>query len=367
MKNYISYMDRQGISPGVHEKLLNLSPPRRRPFRPWVRYGALAACAALIIGMGAWRLTSSDPGGQTVQDALCPGIKDWYGPGETPPDSAAAQAAPDYQPQPGEKDVAGSENPAPNPQGANKDKIERGEEQKGVEDSVSRSYPGDSFVVSSPVAEGETAFYYMPDINFQDMTGEPSVSPDWCWAHGTFKVFLGMEDMQKLFWGPEGIPETYQTEIGRQDLPWALFWDSYTLRAHAWYSPEGKLLEVYLAGEKDNASFELRMDPGQLPITCLYYPDVETSDVLGTEVTGWSKVYDQNGDDRDDYICISEFMTENEIGVRFESCNNGRSEDGLDGETWFNTLFVRQALVGGLHLDHLLTTDDIPDDPDATW
>lgn len=349
MKNYHSYMDRQEVSPAVHEKLLNLEAPRRRSFRPWVRYGALAACAVLIIGVGAWRLA----------------------PGRAPADDrhSAAQFVPGYQSQPGEQDVVGPEglSPDPNPQGANKDKIEWGEEHKGVEDSVSRGYPGDSFVVNSPVAEGETAFYCMPAINFQDVTGKPSVSPDWCWAHGTFKVFLGMEDIQKLFWGPEGIPETYRTEIGRQDLPWALFWDGYTLRAHAWYSPEGKLLEVYLAGEKNNASFELRMDPGQLPITCLYYPDVETSDVLGTEVTGWSKVYDRDGDDRDDYICVSEFMTENEIGVRFESCNNGRSEDGLDGEAWFNTLFVRQALVGGLHLDHLLTTDDIPDDPDATW
>ena len=55
--------------------------------------------------------------------------------------------------------------------------------------------------------------------------------------------------------------------------------------------------------------------------------------------------------------------------ARFESWNNGNPEDGIDGEAWFNTLFVRQALSGGdgLHLDHLLTTDDIPDNPDATW
>ena len=87
MKQYKSYMDRQEISPAVHENLLNLEAGKKSA-RPWMKYGALAACAALIIGVGAWRLTSSDPGGQTAQDALYPGIKDCYGPGEIPPDSA---------------------------------------------------------------------------------------------------------------------------------------------------------------------------------------------------------------------------------------------------------------------------------------
>ena len=64
----------------------------------------------------------------------------------------------------------------------------------------------------------------------------------------------------------------------------------------------------------------------------------------------------------DHYICGSEFMTKNDIGVRFTSQNNGRAEDGVDGEAWFNSLFVRQALIsdGGLHLDHLMTNENIP-------
>ena len=56
MKQYKSYMDRQEISPAVHENLLNLEPPKDRSGPSWVRYGALAACAALLIGVGAWRL-----------------------------------------------------------------------------------------------------------------------------------------------------------------------------------------------------------------------------------------------------------------------------------------------------------------------
>ena len=47
MKQYKSYMDRQEISPAVHENLLNLEAGKKSA-RPWMKYGALAACAALI-------------------------------------------------------------------------------------------------------------------------------------------------------------------------------------------------------------------------------------------------------------------------------------------------------------------------------
>lgn len=237
MKNYHSYMDRQEISPEVHEKLLNLNPPRRRSFRPWVRYGALAACAALIIGVGAWRLASSDPGGQTEQDALYPGIKDWYGPGEDPPDSAAAQAAPDYQSQPGEKEVV--ENPAPNPQGANKDKIERGEEQKGVENPVSRGEPQDHLVADiagTPPWEGETfaslaearqetAFApYLPSAEpegygeFSGMLGNDTLSLFWSRGYDHIQVSICLEGSRSYNLADPARPETY--DLSLYPIPW---------------------------------------------------------------------------------------------------------------------------------------------------
>ena len=54
MKHYNSYMDRQEISPAVHEKLLTLK-PGKKSVHPWITYGALAACAALIIGVWVWK------------------------------------------------------------------------------------------------------------------------------------------------------------------------------------------------------------------------------------------------------------------------------------------------------------------------
>ena len=361
MENYTSYMDKQELSAKVHEKLLNLEVPKKRPRSLWVRYGALAACAVLVIGVGTWKLTS---GRASVDDM-----------------QSAAQFAPDYVLKPGEKDTVDLEEllPDPAPDASIQNDIQHSEASKGTEDSVSRAYPGDSLVVSGPRAGGDVggklAFPMVPFINYQNITGTDTVSMDWCWAKGTFRVFLTREDIQTIFWGPEGKPEADYPKNEQGDLPWMLFWDGYTIRAHAWYSPEGKLLEVFLTGERDESSFELRMDPGQLPTTCLYDPDVDTSEVFGTEVTGWSRLCDWDGDGQDDYICGSEFITQNDIGIRFE--NRGSSlraeytqggDMDLGGACTFNALFVRWALAegGGPYLDHLLTAER-PDDPDGTW
>lgn len=305
MNYYKSYMDRQEISPAVHDKLIALEPPKKRS-APWLRYGALAACAALIIGVGVWRLT---PRPQTAPA----------------PAPAQSQVAADYTPLPGETDAA---------------------------------EPDDSFVVHNHTY-GQMMFYAMPAIFYQDITGQPEAAASRAYAPGAFTVNLTKEDVQKLFWGSEGAPE------GSEDLPWALYWDGYTLHGYAWYDGQGQLTELTLWGELGRSEFELELRLGALPFTCCI--DMNRGDQIsefnGVQVAGWSKVFDRDGDGVTDYICGSEFMTKNDIGVRFVSQNNnGHTEDGMNGETWFNTLFVRQALAedGGLHLDHLMVNENIP-------
>lgn len=305
MKYYKLYINRQEISPAVHDKLLDLEPPKKRS-SPWLKYGALAACAALIIGAGVWRLV---PRPQTAPD----------------PSQSAGQFTADYDPLLGDTDMVD---------------------------------PDDLFVVNSHI-EGELMFYAMPAIAYPDITGQPEAAASRAYAPGTFTVDLTKEDVQKLFWGPEGKPKNTD-----YDLPWALYWDGYTLHGHAWYDGQGQLTELTIWGEKGRAEFELELRLGALPFTCCV--DMNRGDVLsefnGVEIAGWSRVYDRDGDGLTDYICGSEFMTKNDIGVRFTSQNNGAEADGVDGEAWFNTLFVRQALVsdGGLHLDHLMTNENIP-------
>ena len=319
MKQYKSYMDRQEISPAVHENLLNLEAGKKSA-RPWMKYGALAACAALIIGVGAWKL------------ALAPAT--------TPnPPQSSGQFAAGYTSLPGEKDVVESD---------------------------------DLFVVSSPAGGGKLAFPMIPDINYQDITDQSQLSSDASRAYlpGSFMTNLKKEDVQTIFWGPEGKPQADHPKTEQGDLPWMLFWDGYTLQGRALYDGQGQLMELWLWGEQDRASFELELCPGALPFTCCI--DANRGDIIsefnGVSVAGWSQVYDRDGDGQDDYICGSEFMTKNDIGVRFVNRNSlmraEYEQDGsmdLGGAQAFNALFVRQALTdGGLYLDHLAESENIP-------
>ena len=319
MKQYKSYMDRQEISPAVHENLLNLEAGKKSA-RPWMKYGALAACAALIIGVGAWKL------------ALAPAT--------TPnPPQSSGQFAAGYTSLPGEKDVVESD---------------------------------DLFVVSSPAGGGKLAFPMIPDINYQDITDQSQLSSDASRAYlpGSFMTNLKKEDIQTIFWGPEGKPQADHPKTEQGDLPWMLFWDGYTLQGRALYDGQGQLMELWLWGEQGRASFELELCPGDLPFTCCI--DANRGDIIsefnGGSVAGWSQVYDRDGDGQDDYICGSEFMTKNDIGVRFVNRNSlmraEYEQDGsmdLGGAQAFNALFVRQALTdGGLYLDHLAENENIP-------
>ncbi len=317
MKQYKSYMDRQEISPAVHENLLNLEPPKGRSGPSWVRCGVLAACAALLIGVGAWRLAPApaqapaQSGGQLVSD-------------NTP---------------------VTEDHPLPS----------------GARES--------GFVVGSPAEGGKLAFPMLPAINYQDITDWPQADACRVYMPGSFMVDLEKEDIQAVFWGPGGKPQTEHPKTEQGDLPWMLFWDGYTLRGRALYDGQGQLVELTLWGEKGRAGFELELRLGSLPFTCCIdlSREDELSEFNGATIAGWSQVYDRDGDGQDDYICGSEFMTPNDIGVRFVNQNSlaqaeyapGGDMD-LGGAQTFNALFVRQALTGGLHLDHLKTAENVP-------
>lgn len=352
MEKYHSYFDRQTISQDTHARLIALAPsPAQRsahsseapepkapfaaasqirpeahslpslgakkgafgPARAWI---ALAACCALILGIGAY----------TLQNRPAP----------IPPVAVQTTPAPIETPP--------VETVIPTPAQENTDPI---------------APPEPDFVVSSPAV----GFFsiMIPYINYQDIANHPQPSASRAYLPGSFTVVLDKAAIQSIFWGPDGIPDTYHTEIGRQDLPWTLLWDGYALSADALYDGQGQLVEIHLYGDKPGtrSTFALTLSPGHLPFTCLVDPDRETSDVRGTPVTGWSRVYDRDGDGVTDYICGSEFMTEGNVGVRFESRNSGEG-DSLEDETWFNSHFVVTALPDGLHLDSLLTNDNIP-------
>lgn len=326
MKYYSSYMDRQEISRETHENLLELT-AKPRSARSWMRYGALAACAALIVGAGVWQLATAP--------APAPG--------------SAGQFAPDYTPLPGETDTVGPED---NPFQA---------------DISQEDGAATSFVVSSPTEGDKLMFPMIPAIQYPDRTNSADMALSRLYMPGSFTVELTKNDIQTIFWGPEGKPEAGHPKTEQGDLPWMLFWDSYTVHGSAWYDGQGRLMQVTILGEQGRAGFELELRPGDLPFSCYGNPEDEPTDVLGVSVAGWSRVYDRFGDGEADYICGSEFMTEGDIGVRFENRNSsmqaeyGEDKDmAMGGTKTFNALFVRQAITEGLYLDHLTTAESVP-------
>lgn len=331
MKYYRSYMDRQEISTAAHDRLMSLDvpSPSKAARRPWTTYGALAACAALIVGVGVWRLS---PGLVPGPEADPPAVVNTAAPAQT---GTADQILDDTQP---------------------------------VE-------PPDGFVVRGAAESDKLMFPMVPAIVYQDATNIPELAASRAFAPGTFTMELTKEDIQGIFWGPEGKPEAEHPKTEQGDLPWMLFWDGYTVHGIAWYDGQGQFTELTIWGEKGRASFSLELRLGALPFTCVV--DMSRGDVSsefnGVEVVGWSKVYDRDGDGLTDYICGSEFMTENDIGVRFENQNSsmraeyGGSDMDLGGSCTFNALFVRQALTSGLYLDHLMTAGPIPAWRDVTF
>lgn len=333
MKYYRSYMDRQEISAAAHDRLMDLEVPSKAAHRPWAKYGVLAACAVLIAGIGVWRGVLGSAQGP-----------------KTDPVADAATSKPAQT-----EEVGGLQ-----PDGA-----------QPVE-------PLEGFVVHSSAKSEKLALPIVPAIIYQDATDRAETAANRAFAPGTFTVELTKEDIQSVFWGPEGKSETEHPKTDQGDMPWTLFWDGYTVRGIAWYDGQGQFTELTIWGEKGRASFSLELRLGALPFTCLVEPDRgdEISLVNGVDVIGWSKVYDRDGDGLTDYICGSEFMTGSGVGVRFKNQNSsmqaeygGDSDMELGGSCTFNALFVRQVLMadGGLHLDHLMTANHIPAWRDVTF
>lgn len=312
MKQYKTYMDKQKISQETHRKLLELDRPtrRKRVMGAWVGVAALAACCLLVVGI--WKLAPLQPGQR----------------GSAPEMSSGSLF-------------------------------------------LDSSQESESFLIAG--ADGEKLMFpLIPYINYQQVDGRQEVAAQIATPAGSFDVELTWEDIQTMFWGPEGKPDPDHFKTEQGSLPWMLFWTDYQVHGRVIYDGGGTLFWLMLFGEHpDGSSFELQLALDHLPPACLNEPGLETTDVNGTAVTGWSRVYDRNGDSITDYICGSEFMA-GEVGVRFENVGSPFQEDGdmaLDGAAQFNALFVRQVLSedGGLYLDHLRTTEDIPEWRDAEF
>ena len=347
MNAYKTYFDRQTISPALHARLAALvsspaqmppsplpnpegnepparleKPLQRGPLAPAQRthrssrWIALAACAALIV-LG-WKGLSYQWQPPLPTDNIFP----LNSPTETQP-----AVDPTFAP-----DVSDPDPVAP---------------------------PEDyGFLIHSPTAEERLNFYDIPSLNFQE--GLSEVAACLALPEGSFYVELTLEDLQKVFWGPECKPESTSA-----DLPWVLGWDGYTVQIGARYDGNGDLWMLSIYGSKGLDSFELQISPGRLPPQCLADPGGESADVNGTEVTSYYHAYDWDGDGLTDHVCTSEFLVDG-YGYRFRNVYTETGEEEYDvaeAAKFQNACFVMRTAQwtdSRCYFGHIVHTDNIP-------
>ena len=307
MKYYYSYMDRQCISPEFHQKLLALAdtPPRRKSSRPWLQFGALAACCALVFGIGVWKLAPSQSGGPA--------------PGAVAASSSQAEQKPD--------DSAAGD----------------------IAQDASDPY---RFVADSGVESDKMMPPMIPAIHYGGAAGEMAASI--ALPEGSFTVDLTQEDISILLWGGrEQMESAHFKEQGEGNVPWLLLWDGYTISGQAWYDGEGKLWQAVIQGELDEShEFTLTLAPGRLPPTCVVNGGAAVTQVHGVEVSAWKSYYDRNGDGTKEHVYESAFLA-HDVGIRFQSVT---TED-----SFLSDLLIRLATGDpGLTLEHLMTNENIP-------
>jgi len=324
MKHYRDFFDRQEISPQSHQALLDLEEgPRRRAPKGGahvMRYTALAACCALVVGLGGRWLFSG------------------------------AGVEPEVSPAPAESQI-GDEAPVPPEESMAPDVGETG-----------------GFVAAGPGDGSKLMFPMIAGVDYADVTGEPEVAASIALPQGAFTVELTKEDIQALFWGPEGKPAVEHVKADPGDFPALLMnWAGYSITGEAIYDGNGDLWELRVRGEKGEDSFALRCAPGGIPATCVVERGAAATDVLGVEVSGWYRSYDNDGDDVVEHVCTSEFIA-HDVGFRFTNVGSGGMRAGTDeatdlgGAKAFNQMVVTQLChADGFYLDQFAHCDDVPD------
>lgn len=296
MKHYKSYMDRVQVPEELHDKLLELEGQRRTFRRPaWRKYAALAACAALLVGAGVygagriWRHSVGD-----VPTA------DWS-------DPFAGGFGPSVDRDP----VISAEVIAPVP-------VDGDDIQPGM-----KTIPGYE-VTENRVGVDVVRYYVLPYIEYGDVSGKAAA--DWDIPRGAARRDLTADEIAALLGGGDAV-STH------------LDWSGYELTGWAAWREDGSFWGTYLhgyAGPLDH--FEFAVTAGQLPPTCIVFPDSVEQEIWGVTVTA-DKHDGQNGCDR-----RVSFMTDG-FGYRFDLTATGDPEAA---EKLVSRVVRRMVVDGGV-------------------
>lgn len=238
MNRYRTFMDGVRVSGALHQRLSELEKPGKRP-APWKKYGAMAAALLLVCGLGGYGAWAARANGRDAP---------------IPPYPAGYQGT---QPEQG---MAGGRDIAPEDPG------------ESAEPAATR-FAGRYEVTR----DGVTAHYLLPYIEYGEEVGAETAM-DWDVPPGSVKRDLTQEEIAALMGGEDVLSD---------HLAWG---EEYALSGWgAWYG-DGSFWGAYINGLMPNyggavRTFEFAVTAGQLPPTCVVYPNSAEQNISGVMVT----------------------------------------------------------------------------------
>lgn len=315
MKHYKSYMNRVTVSDELHRTLLDLDQPKKTA-QPavWLKYGALAACAALLIGMGVYQISRLDWHNEIVGPTGDGPSADR----EPVPCMAPTMEAIDLAPVDGDDILPGM-----------------------------KTIPG--FEVRRNVAGLDVVEYHvLPWLGYGEQSGGSSSSlavPEDC-----VRRDLTQDDILALVGG----------EQARDVL---LAWEGMELSGGVFHHADGQVWVLDLWGESDSGAFSLRLSPEELPPSCTVSPMDYVTEVWGVEVAGRTGGAYGRGSNREVWMPESrevDFIAKG-VGCRFHYY-------GLEGQSeaveTMVSRFVRHAVLEGLNLSAVTADAAVLPDPE---
>jgi len=298
-------MDRQTVSGETHRRLLELEHAAKgKKTLRWQPAAVLAACCALVVGVGARQAFLA---------------------AEERPVPSAAQPT----------------------QGLLHTQVPR---QQG--DTASNGF-------------ANMMFPCIPYIAYPDQTDAQGWDRSQAIAlrEGSFERELTEEQVCLILWGSQERMDAARGQEKPYNVPWMLFWDGFALTGRAQYDNTGSLCQAYLQGShQDGRSFSITLAPGQIPPTCVVSNGAGTSEYNGVEIAAWQMRHDYGGTVK--YVYESAFLAHG-IGIRaMFTIPEGEKVTTADKEpdySMLSTLFIRWACgEPGMSLDHLIQAEEVP-------
>lgn len=233
MKKYMEYMDSVRASDTLHQRLLGLEAAGKRP-TPWKRYGAVAAALALVVGLGGYGMhyynTMVNPRGDKFLEATLA-----FDP-EVHPDIAVVE--PGDVAEPKEKTLGGYE------------------------------------ITSGSGSSAMVTHYILPYIEYGTVeAAQGKITLDWALGEGYTEGPVSREDIAALLGGEDVLSDH-------------LDWGGYELFGWRYDRADGTPGLIMLSGYKGELDhFEFSLMYGELPPTCIAYPDSVTQEIRGLTVT----------------------------------------------------------------------------------